>query len=178
MNQLTANQPAESLMALAQCNLDAYRQVARVTLDSTERLEKIGIAFARNVVDKSFAVAETAGNGDATRIPTPDLNDWLRAQREIGDTLVNASQQLARTMTDYGNRLNETFAGANLQAPFALQTGFNPDVFMSFWNQTYERYGDMLKGVAETVEVEAPRAPAAPAASAAPAARPAKAEAK
>ncbi|HEU0200610.1 MAG TPA: hypothetical protein VFR86_09245, partial [Burkholderiaceae bacterium] len=173
MNQLTVNQPTESLMALALCNLDAYRQVARVTLDSTERLEKIGIAFARNVVDKSFAVAETAGNGDATRMPTPDLNDWLRAQREIGDTLVNASQQLARTMTDYGNRLNETLSGGSLQAPFALQPPFNPDMFMSLWNQTYERYGEMLKGVAETVEAEAPRA-----APATPAARPQKAEAK
>jgi hypothetical protein len=152
MNQPTLIQPNESLMAVAMCNLAAYRQVAQVTLDSTERLEKIGLAFARNVMDKSFAAAENAGNGQGGQVTTPDLNDWLRAQREIGDTLVNASQQLARTMTDYGNRLNQTLASNKLPSPAGFlpsPVGFGPDAIVNFWNQTYERYGEMVKEISE-----------------------------
>jgi hypothetical protein len=144
MNQLTTNPTAESLMALCMCNLDAYRQVARVTLDSTERLEKIGLSLARHVLDKSFSAAEHAGNGEAA---APDLSDWMRAQREIGDTLVNASQQLARTMSDYGTRLNQTFS-LN-QASTAMPLGFSTDALVNFWNQSYERYGALVKGMTE-----------------------------
>lgn len=164
VNQANLNRAAEPFVAIANCNIEAYRQLTQVALDSTERLEKIGLSLTRNVVDKSFTAAERAGDGDQgnVAVAVPDIDDFLRAQREIGDTLVNASQQLARTMTDYSNRLKETLQSNRVQLPLA-PIGFTPfafgtDAILNFWNQTYERAGELMRGVTETASQQAQHA--------------------
>jgi methyl-accepting chemotaxis protein len=164
MDQATLNRPdvneaADSFMAVATCNLEAYRDLSHVTLESTERLEKIGIGLARNVIDKSVAAAAHAGDAEAAQSNAPSVEDWMRAQREIGDTLVNASQELARAMADYSNRLSETLRSSRVQVP-VLPWGFSPlafnaDVFLNFWNQTLERAGGAARTATEAVQEQA-----------------------
>ncbi|HEU0199487.1 MAG TPA: hypothetical protein VFR86_03540 [Burkholderiaceae bacterium] len=164
LNQPNVNPAAESFVAIANCNIEAYRQLTQVALDSTERLEKIGISFTRNVVDKSLSAAERAGNSEQSQpaVSVPDIDDFLRAQREIGDTLVNASQQLARTMNDYSNRLKETLQSNRVQLPVTPMAftpfAFGTDAILNFWNQTYERAGELMRGVTETATQQAQHA--------------------
>jgi hypothetical protein len=152
-------QPTETMMAVCMCNLAACHELAQLTLDSTERLEKIGLALARNLVNKGFAAVENAGDGAAAPAVAPDLNDWLRAQREIGDTLANASQLFAQTMSDYGSRLNETLTMSAMRMPMPMpmmpmplpMAGIGGDAIFGLWRESYRGFGEMVQAMTAPV---------------------------
>jgi len=148
MGDPSTNEAAGTMMALYRRHLDTCRQMADVMLDTTARLEQIGLNVARDAVHGSFDAAKTAGSGDMAAAKAPGPEGLLTVQREIADTMGKMSGEMVRLMGEYGSGLTQTLGATMHSNPLPPGTGF--EALTQAWNDTMQRFGTMMQSTMPT----------------------------
>ena len=160
-NDTMQSNPASAMVAGYRRQVETCRKVADLMLDTTGRLEQIGLKVARSALhgglDAAGSLSTGVGTGEAgaPNLAPPNVDALMQFQREIADTIGAMNGEMVRLMTEYGTQLSQSFGMSmmpNMTAGFGAAPGF--DALTRSWNEAMQRYTSMLQGATTT-----PRAP-------------------
>jgi hypothetical protein len=147
-NDTMQSNPAGAMVAGYRRQVETCRKVADLMLDTTGRLEQIGLKVARSALHGGLDAAGSLGTADggAPSMAPPNVDALMQFQREIADTIGAMNGEMVRLMTEYGTQLSQSFGMSMMPN---MTAGYNApgfDALARSWNEAMQRYTSMIQG--------------------------------
>jgi hypothetical protein len=147
-NDTMQSNPASAMVAGFRRQVETCRKVADLMLDTTGRLEQIGLKVARSALHGGLDAAGSLGTADggAPNLAPPNVDAMMQYQREIADTIGAMNGEMVRLMTEYSTQLSQSFGMSMMPNMTAGYSAPGFDALARSWNDAMQRYTSMLQG--------------------------------